>query len=186
MPVVIHARPERGFDDPIGLLGDCHRRIERFLSVLVRVLAKGRGQSLDAAAGAAFENALLYFREAASKHTADEEHSLFPRLRQSGHPDAVAAAARAEALERDHRLAVELHAQVDGLGRAWLGSGSLDEAEARRLSRLLAELVALYGDHIAAEDNEVFPVAACVLSPADRAAMGGEMAARRGLNPSNR
>jgi hemerythrin-like domain-containing protein len=148
MPVVINARPERGFDDPIGLLGDCHRRIERFLSVLARVAAEGRGP-LDAATGAAFENALRYFRDAAPKHTADEEHSLFPRLRQSGHPEAAAAAAQ-------------------------------------RLSRLLAELAALYGSHIAAEDNEVFPVAARVLSLADRAAMGGEMAARRGLNLRNR
>jgi hemerythrin-like domain-containing protein len=185
MPVVINARPERGFDDPIGLLGDCHRRIERFLSVLARVAAEGRGP-LDAATGAAFENALRYFRDAAPKHTADEEHSLFPRLRQSGHPEAAAAAARASALERDHRLAVELHAQVDALGRAWLGSGALDSAEAQRLSRLLAGLAALYGSHIAAEDNEVFPVAARVLSLADRAAMGGEMAARRGLNLRNR
>jgi hypothetical protein len=31
---------------------------------------------------AALETALRYFREAAPKHTADEEESRFPRLRQ--------------------------------------------------------------------------------------------------------
>jgi hypothetical protein len=34
----------------------------------------------------AFEAALRYFREAAPKHTADEEESLFPRLRRIGAP----------------------------------------------------------------------------------------------------
>ena len=35
----------------------------------------------------ALESALRYFREAAPKHTADEEESLFPRLRQMHLPE---------------------------------------------------------------------------------------------------
>ena len=30
MPIVIGAKRESGFTDPIGMLGDCHRRIDRF------------------------------------------------------------------------------------------------------------------------------------------------------------
>jgi hypothetical protein len=43
MPIVIGAKPESSFKNPIGLLNDCHRRIERFLSVLVRVTAEAHG-----------------------------------------------------------------------------------------------------------------------------------------------
>ena len=54
-------------------MSDCHRRIERFLTVLVRVAERG---SLEGEARGAFEAALRYFRDAAPKHTADEEESL--------------------------------------------------------------------------------------------------------------
>jgi len=37
MPIVIGAKRESDFTDPIGMLSDCHRRIEMFLNVLVRV-----------------------------------------------------------------------------------------------------------------------------------------------------
>ena len=81
MPVLIGAKPESTFEDLIGLLGDCHRRIERFLSILVRVAAEVHGNPLSDEQRTAFQTALKYFREAAPKHTADEEESLFPRLR---------------------------------------------------------------------------------------------------------
>ena len=48
MPVVIGGKPESSFADPIGLLGDCHRRIERFLAVLVEVSAQANGGPLVA------------------------------------------------------------------------------------------------------------------------------------------
>jgi iron-sulfur cluster repair protein YtfE (RIC family) len=65
----------------------------------------------------ALESALRYFREAAPKHTADEEQSLFPRLRQMHLPDVEAAIERLELLEQDHRLAGSLHAEVENLGQ---------------------------------------------------------------------
>jgi len=34
MAIQIGAKPDSGFDDPIGMLKDCHRRIERFLGIL--------------------------------------------------------------------------------------------------------------------------------------------------------
>jgi hemerythrin-like domain-containing protein len=46
---------------------------------------------------------------------------------------------------------------------------------------VLAELTDLYRDHIAIEEGEVFPAAAKLLSKSERDAIGGEMAARRGL-----
>src|SRR6202051_4820731 len=81
MPIVIGAKRESDFTDPIGMLGDCHRRIEMFLNMLVRVAEQAHGEALNEEQRGALETALRYFREAAPKHTADEEERLFPRLR---------------------------------------------------------------------------------------------------------
>lgn len=86
MPLRIGQRPDRGFDEPLGLLSDCHRRIEHFLQVFVTVAAGAAGGALTAAQRDALEGALRYFEVAAPKHTADEEESLFPRLREANDP----------------------------------------------------------------------------------------------------
>lgn len=182
MPIVIGAKRESDFTDPIGMLGDCHRRIERFLDVLVRVAEAG--EALDEERRSAFETALRYFREAAPKHTADEEESLFPRLRRVQTADVRAVLARVESLEEEHVCADRIHVEVDSLGRSWLREGSLPPEQAARLRTLLLQLRDLYRHHIAAEDNEVFPAAAAVLSNSDRQAIGGEMASRRGIRDS--
>ncbi len=181
MPIVIGARPESNFTDPIGLLTDCHRRIEQFLSVLVQVAAQANGGPLAAEQRVPMETALRYFRDAAPKHTADEESTLFPRLRLCDRPELQAAFARMDALEQDHILAGRGHAEVDRLGERWLADGSLPPADAERLSLVLAELSGLYRDHIAIEERELFPAASLALAEADRVSIGVEMANRRGL-----
>lgn len=181
MPVLIGARPDRGFDDPLGLLTDCHRRIERFLGVLLRVVERAGGP-LTNEEQAALESALRYFREAAPKHTADEEESLFPRLRAC--PDGAMGEllARVEALEQEHIRAEKAHREVDRLGLSWLKAGSLSPDEAARLRALLAELEQLYRGHIAVEDGELFPEATKLLAEEELRAIGREMAARRGFS----
>ncbi len=184
MPITIGAKRESDFTDPIGMLGDCHRRIEKFLDVLLRVAEQARGGSLTAQQRGAFDNALRYFRESAPRHSADEEESLFPRLRQTRDPRMPALLARIESLEEEHDCADRIHAEVDRLGQAWLANGELPAEQAARLVTLLAQLRDIYRDHIAAEDNEVFPAAAAVLSDSDRQAIGKEMASRRGIPAS--
>src|SRR3954466_3949201 len=98
VPIVIGAKPESNFTDPIGLLTDCHRRIERFLSVLVQVAAQAKGGPLTEEQRHGLDTALRYFRDAAPKHTADEESTLFPRLRRVDSPELHAAFARMESL----------------------------------------------------------------------------------------
>jgi hemerythrin-like domain-containing protein len=185
MPIVIGAKPESSFADPIGLLTDCHRRIERFLSVLVQVGTQARGGPLSGEQRTALETALRYFREAAPKHTADEEETLFPRLRGLDRPEVKAVIAKADLLETDHARADRSHAQVDRLGQAWLAAGSLSPADAAQFSALMGELADLYREHIAIEERELFPAAAAVLETRAREAMGREMAARRGLRPAS-
>lgn len=184
MPITIGAKRESDFTDPIGMLGDCHRRIERFLNVLVSVAKHQNGGPLDEEQKTAMATSLRYFREAAPKHTADEEESLFPRLRQTGDPEAVALLARMESLEQEHQCASTVHDEVDQLGRRWLEQRTLSSDDASRLSAALEQLVVLYRRHIAIEDTEVFPVASKILSAADRKSVGSEMAGRRGIQPS--
>ena len=138
MPIVIGAKRESDFTDPIGMLGDCHRRIEMFLNVLVRVAEQARGETLNEEQRGALETALRYFREAAPKHTADEEESLFPRLRRIESADVRALMARIESLEEEHVCADRSHGEVDSLGRLWLKDGTLPADQAARLLTLVA------------------------------------------------
>jgi hemerythrin-like domain-containing protein len=182
MPITIGGKPESSFADPMGLLTDCHRRIERFLSVLVQVSAQAHGGSLSSEQHAALETALRYFREMAPKHTADEEETLFPRLRSLDRPELKTLLEKISSLVSDHMRADRSHAEVDRLGQKWLASGSLAPADAERFSRLAGELAELYREHIGTEERELFPAAAAVLEKKQREAMGREMKARRGLS----
>lgn len=177
MPVQIGAKAH-SFSEPTGLLSDCHRRIEMFLGSLQQVSRLIDNQLADDAQ-AALNSALGYFREAAPKHTADEEQSLFPRLRQLRHPDVEAAIGALEPLEQEHRRADILHAEVDKLGKRGLAQGSLPTSEADRFRHAVAELASIYKEHIRIEDEVVFPVAGRVLSNSDKAAIASEMASRR-------
>jgi len=179
MPVRIGA-PTHGFSDPTGLLSDCHRRIEMFLGSLDAV-ARAIDRPLAEEASRALDSALRYFREAAPKHTSDEEESLFPRLRQIHHPDIQSALIRLDSLEEEHRRAAPLHAEIERLGQLCLSRGSLLPEEAEAFRKAVATLVSMYQQHISVEDSLVFPLAARLLSQTDKAAIANEMASRRNV-----
>jgi len=170
--------PTHDFSDPTGLLSDCHRRIEMFLGSLDAV-ARGIDRPLADEAIRALDTALRYFREAAPKHTSDEEESLFPRLRQVHHPDIESALTKLDSLEEEHRRAAPLHAEIERLGQQSLSRGSLSPGEAEAFRKAVATLVSMYQQHIAVEDGLVFPLAARLLSQTDKAAIANEMATRR-------
>src|SRR5262245_38516675 len=90
--------PAPGFDDPLGVLRACHRRMERQLATLERLRKHLPIHHADADARTAASAILRYFDTAAPNHHEDEELSLFPRL--------IAAAPDIEAvigsLTRDH------------------------------------------------------------------------------------
>lgn len=183
MPLQIGQRPDHGFTEPLGLLSDCHRRIEHFLRVLLAIGREGAGGPLAAGPRAELEAALTYFATAAPKHTADEEQSLFPRLRAASDPATIQALNLLDRLERDHHEAERRHAAVDVLGRRWLATGTLHPAEVGELRAHLAALQAMYLEHIGIEDRELFPAAALLLSSGQLIEVGLEMAARRNAEP---
>ena len=184
MPVQIGEKPGHDFAQPIGLLSDCHRRIERFLDVLVKLAAELCGGEMNHEQRLAFNGALTYFRVAAPKHTADEEISLFPRLRAAGSAEGYEVLAELARLEADHVRADRLHLEVDRLGNAWLHEGRLPSESAERLRAKTEELRTIYKAHIEAEDHRVFPFAARVLGAEAQREIGREMAARRDIGHS--
>ena len=183
MPVSLGVQKDHGFDDPLGLLFDCHRRIELFLKMLQRVANELQGGKLDMQHRDALEAALRYFSTAMPRHTADEEESLFPRLRQMNSPEADEALKRIEVLEADHIAADRDHQQVDVLGRKWLAGGQLPPADLEELTALLDRLQQMYARHIKLEDTSLFPAARRLLSQDQVRQIGREMAERRGLKP---
>ncbi len=178
MPLRIGQPLDHSFDEPLGLLSDCHRRIEYFLNILLTHADKP-SHSLTREQKLEVEQALGYFESAAPRHTADEERSLFPRLRTSSSPDAARALDTLARLERDHVIADRHHQAVDELWRRRLALEELPPTEMRELRDRLGVLQAIYREHIAVEDREVFPTAARVLSRHELQEVGREMAGRR-------
>jgi hemerythrin-like domain-containing protein len=177
MPVQIGVKTH-SFSDPTALLSDCHRRIEMFLGSLERVARVIHGP-LSEDSRAALKSSLRYFREAAPKHTADEEESLFPRLRDMGNPHLEAMLTKLNALEHEHRRADALHADVYALGKRCLAEGHLSDPDAKHFRDAVAELASIYKGHIRIEDEEVFPAAGRTLSEIEKSAIAKEMASRR-------
>jgi hemerythrin-like domain-containing protein len=176
MPVQIGGKLDAGFNDPIGMLTDCHRRIERFLDVLCNVAEHARERRLTQEETSAVQTSLKYFREGGVRHTADEEQSLFPRLRTAAGEQALSAV---EHLEKEHREADQHHANADRIYSEWIRAGSISASEHDDLLVSTRRLRELYADHIRAEEQTVFPIAAQVLDARAIAAIGEEFRARR-------
>ncbi len=171
-PLADSAAPS--FDDPLGMLAACHRRIERQLATLDRLQRHLPEHGCDSDARAAARAILKYFDSAAPNHHADEEASLFPRLVAAA--SAQAAPLIAE-LESDHvTLALgwrHLRPQLAGIVAGVRSNLSPKEVE---------DIRAAYAAHIAREEGLLIPLAARTLDAAALAAVGREMAERRGVD----
>ena len=184
MPVQIGAKTHN-FNDPTGLLSDCHRRIEMFLGTFVAV-AEVIDQPPSDETGRALEAALRYFAQAAPKHTADEEESLFPRLRENPDPELKSVLSALEELEKDHVVVSELHADVERLAARYLQDRALSAEDRTAFRQAVKELQLKYSEHIGIEDSEVFPLAERLLSESEKSAIAREMAQRRNITPATR
>ncbi len=175
MAIQIGAKPDSGFGDPIGMLKDCHRRIESFLGILSVVVGRAQGRSLTEEECGAVQAALQYFRTGGQRHTADEEESLFPRLRKC----AAESFEEIDRLEDDHREANDLHGLLERLYSTWIESGGLGSDETRQLLSDATRLKQLYSDHIDIEETIIFARAVQVLDNNAIAAIGTEFRFRR-------
>jgi len=176
MAIQIGAKPDSGFDDPLGMLTDCHRRIEHFLNILCVVVERARGRMLSQEEIGSIEASIHYFRVGGKRHNADEDESLFPRLRREGDASTLKDL---ESLEHDHQTADRLHATAEALYLKWISSGLFTEQEYAELHSCTLSLRQLYRDHIRIEEQVVFPRAAQLLDRDTIRAIGDEFRQRR-------
>lgn len=165
--------PAAGFDQPFELLQACHERVERMLRLMRRLRTHLQTQGCDEQARQAATDVLRYFDLAAPAHHEDEERHVFPALRAAGlHLETV------DRLQREHAEMGELWPAVRTLLRRvadgpWVPFTPDEDG-------LLEQYASMYEWHMAAENELVFPTAKRQLDAAAQAAMGEEMAARRG------
>lgn len=181
MLLQIGQQPEHDFSEPIGLLEDCHKRILHFMQTLVTLAESAGAVPLDTDDRDSLERSLRYFREAAPRHNADEEESLFPKLRSHSDGQREQIFAQLALLAADHRWAEIQHLELDAVGRRWLYAGVLDSRDHAQLRTLVHSLSRFYAHHIEIEEKELFPAARRILSTAERDVVGKEMAKRRDI-----
>lgn len=167
--------PAVGFEQPFAMLEACHERVQRTLGLLGRLRAHVRAQGVDDDARQAARDVLRYFDVAAPLHHQDEELHVFPLLLAEATAEVQEVVLR---LQQDHvamtsdwaEARVCLQALLEGRVQ---GLRSQDEAALDRFA-------IRYDAHIAAEERVAYPAAAALLAPTALAAMGREMAVRRG------
>lgn len=160
------------FDNPLGMLRACHRRIERQLATLARLQRHLPEHGADDDARAAASAILRYFDSAAPNHHADEEASVFPRL-LARLPDSRRVIDR---LERDHETLAENWRHLRPLLAA-IAAGERANLD----PKTVRDVQAAYAAHIACEEEQLIPLAQETLHPEEIATIGHEMAARRGV-----
>ena len=190
VPVASHARsnalpgwrsPATGFEQPFEMLEACHERVLRMLALLGRLRQHLKEQGCDDSARQAARDVLRYFDQAAPLHHEDEERHVFPPLLAHGDAHTVALVRR---LHDEHGLMSAdwaqarqpLQALADGQAQ---GFGADDEA-------LFERFAACYASHVEKEEQLAYPQARGLLPEDAQAAMGQEMAARRGAGRPQR
>lgn len=167
--------PGASFDQPFEMLAACHERVQRSLDLLRRLQDHLARHGADAQAREAARDVMRYFDIAAPKHHDDEERHVFPALLAA---DAKRHTALVQRLLEDHQrmgtvwphARAALQAVADG---QWTGEAAALQA--------WAAFADLYGPHIEAEEALAYPAARVQLDAGATAAMGAEMAQRRGL-----
>jgi hemerythrin-like domain-containing protein len=173
-PLTLHRVPAAGFEQPFEMLQACHERVERMLRLLQRLRSHLATLGCDDQARQAARDVMRYFDIAAPAHHEDEERHVFPPLLAAGACVDVVQRLQQEHVEMAARwpaVRAVLQRVADG---PWHGYRADDEALLEQYSRL-------YDWHLAAENELVYPAAAQHLDVQAQAAMGEEMARRRGL-----
>jgi hemerythrin-like domain-containing protein len=172
--LTLHAGPGASFDEPFEMLAACHQRVVRMLDLLARLARHLPAQGCDEAAREAARDVMRYFDLAGPAHHEDEERHVFPALDALPDPAVRALVAR---LRHEHlAMAAQWRGVRADLAGVESGAWQADPATAARW----ADFAALYRQHIAAEEAQAYPPAQALLDGPAQAAMGLEMARRRG------
>ena len=173
----LHATPASGFDEPFEMLLECHQRVEHMLGLLARLGVHLPAHGADEQARQAARDVMRYFDQAGPAHHEDEERHLLPVLAQTGEPTLQALAVR---LHDEHEamlgqwcaLRADLHAVAEG---------HVDEALTAAAATRRDTFAMLYRNHIEVEESVAYSAARSRLDASSQAAIGREMAQRRGV-----
>ncbi len=173
-PLNLHDSPAAGFDEPFELLLACHGRVQRMLDLLGRLGVHLARHGCDGPARQAAQDVTRYFDLAGPAHHEDEERHVFPPLLRDGDAHLLVVVRQ---LQRDH--------VAMGLQWAAVRADLQDVVEGRwqpgtAVPARWGAFAELYAGHIRLEDERVYPAARGRLDAAQQAAMGREMAQRRG------
>lgn len=144
------------FDSPIELLETCHEKVLRFTNLMLKLEIHVSKRGADARAREAAQSILRYFTIAAPLHHQDEEEDLFPALRLLN-PESIGLQhfhtliSSIERLEREHQTLEKLWA----ISRVWLEK--IEQGENSPAPNILKEYVAMYQNHVAQEEAEIYP-----------------------------
>lgn len=178
-PVLLHAAPSAGFDQPFEMLAACHERVERMLGLLER-LARHVGEAgADAPARQAALDVMRYFDIAGPAHHEDEERHVLPRLAASSDMALRTLAAR---LHDEHVRMSADWLEVRG-DLAAIAAGDAAAAARGAVPAHWQAFAGLYRAHIEAEERIAYPAAKPGMDAAGLSSMGAEMATRRGAPP---
>jgi iron-sulfur cluster repair protein YtfE (RIC family) len=159
-----------GHHDAFAILHDCHEHILERLARL-EMLAKelSRATALEERHLAVLGDVLTFLDTAVAVHSADEEQSLFPRLRQA--MGASGGHTPMDCMESEH---VQHQALMAALKRAVV------RREPAAVARAALAIVGEYRSHIGKEEEVLFPWARQLLArPGLVEAMTREMRQRR-------
>lgn len=161
--------------DAVDLLLGCHQRIRHFTAMALRLAAADAPRDqIGAAAGAVHR----YYSLALPLHEADENQSVYPRLR------AALAAAGAQLEAGANQAMVDQHVEIDKLVAVLLPQWAelpQHPENAAATAATAAQLEAAWKEHLELEERVVFPALRSHLSRGDRDAIRQEMSQRRQL-----
>jgi hemerythrin-like domain-containing protein len=164
------AAPADGFT----ALDECHRQTLAAIAKIEVLVDRLEGNAPDPATRALAAEVVRHFSTTARQHHIDEERHVFPALAASG--DSVMQQTLLELQQDHHWLEEDWMALLPALDAIACGQSWYDVETLREGSAIFVELSR---DHIALEENCLYPAARARLSAADQRVMANEMAARR-------
>jgi iron-sulfur cluster repair protein YtfE (RIC family) len=165
--------PARG--DVVDALLDCHARIRAFTALAAR-LATSVGASPGEVRDAA-EGVHRYFALALPLHADDEERSILPRL--AGRDAAVDR--ELATMRREHVEHADAVSRLLSACEAVRADPAALPRVAEALGRAAEDLSRHFTEHLAREEQVIFPAVRAALGPAELDAIRAEMRARRGV-----
>jgi hemerythrin-like domain-containing protein len=163
---------EPGPDHPLDHWFSSHRVLEEKLRLLAR--AEGRLDDRNSEALARVEGLIAFFDSHLPIHIADEEASVFTRLRGrvTGREEESL-----DLLEEQHRISIRLQEELHSAVEDYRHKPGKRAAE--RVRMVVCELLDLYRRHIRLEDNVILRAAHRVLTAEELATIAEEMKKRR-------